>query len=146
MSRSKRTLIEGAISAVPAVVLMAMMVMDARGQEVPAEPVPSPEPEPAPAPVEHPAFGPTHTSLLTVQSVVPDIPKLEQRVVDILRAQDPALTSAQARAKLRIDGKTDVALCLELLIIYQVGLPVQFEAVTITVANEHPVPQSGVAP
>lgn len=97
---------------------------------------------PPPPPDYHPAYGPHHISTLTVESYVPDVPKLEQRVVDILRAADPTLTLADARAKLRINGKTDVARCLELLIIYAVDAPVQFEALSTTVANEHPTPEN----
>lgn len=130
MRDAKREMIDAlkTIARIFFCVLIIVIAIRANSQDAP----------PPPPPDYHPAYGPHHISTLTVESYVPDVPKLEQRVVDILRAADPTLTLADARAKLRINGKTDVARCLELLIIYAVDAPVQFEAMSTTVANEHP--------
>ena len=87
--------------------------------------------------VPYTVFGPEHTSQLTVESNVPDIAKLEAKAVDILRTKS-GLTLAEARAKVRIDGKTDVARCLEYVIMDALQKITQAEVVGITVANQHP--------
>lgn len=131
MQHSKRNMIEGSFAAVLAMILLSAIVRHANGQDAPAPP---------PHPDDHPAFLQLQKMTITVEPYVPDVPKLEQRLVDILRAADPTLTLAAAREKLRIDGKTDVARCLELLMIYVIDQPVQFDAVSITVASQHPEP------
>ena len=51
-----------------------------------------------------------------IVSDTPDIAKLDARCVDIVRAQLPGITLAQARAKVRVKGKTDVRACVNVLI------------------------------
>lgn len=89
---------------------------------------------------DHPAFGQHQVSQLTVEADVPDIPKLEFKVVALLRADDPSLTLAAARARVRIDGKTDVARCMELLIIHTLRGITQAFVVGTVVATQHPEP------
>lgn len=86
---------------------------------------------------EHPAFGAIHTTELKVESTVVDIPKLEAKAVDILRTKY-GLTLAEARDKVRIDGKTDVARCLEYLYINAVTSVVQARVEVTVVAEQHP--------
>lgn len=92
---------------------------------------------------DHPAFGTHHVSQLIVTSDVPDVPKLEAKAVEILRrvgtVTGETMTLAEARAKVRIDGKTDVARCLEIVIIDRLRGIAQARVVGTTVANEHPV-------
>jgi hypothetical protein len=88
----------------------------------------------------HPAFGPTQTSILTVDAEVPDIPKLEAKAIDILRTKY-GLTLAEAREKVRIDGKTDVARCLEYVVINALNGITQATVVGISIQQEHPQPK-----
>jgi|GEM_PF-6508002 len=89
---------------------------------------------------EHPAFGTQHTSTLVVESQVSDIVKLEAKAVDVLRAKY-GLTLDEARAKVRVDGKTDVARCLEYVIINALAGIAQAEVVASVVGNQHPEAQ-----
>lgn len=89
---------------------------------------------------EHPAFGAHQVIQLTITADVPDIPKLEARAVDILRRWDPSLTLAGARAKVRVDGKTDVARCLEYITVYQLQQVSQARITGIRQEAQHPEP------
>lgn len=89
---------------------------------------------------QHPAFGPHQTTQLTVETDVGDIQKLEAKAVDVLRTRY-GLTLTEARAKVRLDGKTDVARCLEFVIINALAGISQAKVVGSVVANEHPVAQ-----
>ena len=89
------------------------------------------EPEP------HPAFGQHHLTNVRVESSVPDIKKLEDKAVTILR-EKYGLTLEEARAKVRIEGKTDVALCLEFVFINALVAVAQAEVSVVTVENAHP--------
>ena len=86
---------------------------------------------------EHPAFGTRHTSTLILEVEVPDITKLEAKAIDILRTKY-GKTLEQARAALRIDGKIDVARCIEFVTINAVQSVAQYSATNVTVGNEHP--------
>lgn len=86
---------------------------------------------------EHPAFGARHISTLVVESDVADVVKLEAKAVDVLRTKY-GLTLDEARAKVRIDGKTDVARCLEHVIINALAGIAQAEVVGSVVGNQHP--------
>lgn len=89
--------------------------------------------------VEHPAFGSHQVTQITATAEV-DIPKAEAKAVDILRKWDPSLTLAQARAKVRIDGKTDVARCMEYIYINAFDGITQAHVVGVRQENQHPVP------
>jgi len=108
------------------VMFWSVLASIAVGQEAPIEP-------------EHPAFGQRHTSTLVVESQVADIPKLEAKAVEVLRAKY-GLTLDEARAKVRVDGKTDVARCLEHVIINALAGIAQAEVVASVVGNQHPEP------
>lgn len=86
---------------------------------------------------EHPAFGNTQSAQLTVDAEVPDIPKLEAKAVDILRTKY-GLTLDEARAKVRIDGKTDVARCLEYVVINALAGITQANVIGSTIVLQHP--------
>lgn len=121
MTHTKRTAIEGAIAFALALVLLFMLVNDANGQEEP-----------------HPAFGAAHKLSLIGEIEVDDIPKIEAKAIDILRTK-LGKTLDEARAMVRVDDKTDVARCIEFVTINAVMGVVQYRAVNVTVANEHPV-------
>lgn len=89
---------------------------------------------------DHPAFAPHQSSTLAVESEVADIPKLEAKAVDVLRAKY-GLTLEEARAQVRIDGKTDVARCLEYVIINAMAGIAQARVVASVVGNQHPEAQ-----
>jgi hypothetical protein len=122
-----------------AIVLLAMIVMDARADE--------------PPPAEHPAFGLQHRYKMDVEAdlQVPEnatpkqiaaaIKKVETRAVAILKRPDSGgLTLEEALAKLRIDGKTDVRRCLEVIFEYQLRSVKQARVIAHQQAAEHPEP------
>jgi hypothetical protein len=86
---------------------------------------------------DHPAFGPTHHTAITADAEVADIPKLEAKAIDILRTKY-GLTLAEARDKVRIDGRTDVARCLEFVYINALQGIAQAKVVATAIANQHP--------
>lgn len=92
--------------------------------------------------VEHPAFGARHVTQLSVTSDVPDIAKLEGRAIDILRkpgtVTGEVMTLEEARAVVRIDGKTDVARCPEVIYAYQLRIVTQAVIDVARISNEHP--------
>lgn len=130
MQHRHRANIEIAIAIVLALLVASVAIRQALGEDV------------------HPAFGSHHTSNLSLDSEVPDIQKLEAKAVEVLRAKY-GLTLSEARAKVRIDGKTDVARCLEFVIINalagitqaNVTASVVAEAHPVSVAEQHPVAQ-----
>lgn len=89
---------------------------------------------------EHPAFAAHQSSTLAVESEVADVPKLEAKAVDVLRTKY-GLTLEEARAKLRVEGKTDVARCLEYVIINALAGIAQARVVASVVGNQHPEAQ-----
>jgi hypothetical protein len=86
---------------------------------------------------EHPAFGAKHTSTLILEIEVADIPKLEAKAIEILRTKH-GQTLEQARAAVRIEGKTDVARCIEFVTINAVQSVAQYTATNVAVGNQHP--------
>ncbi len=138
MTHPKRTSIEAAFCAAIAILLLVMLVMDARAQES--------------APAEHPAFGLEHTYQMVVTANIPlpenatdkqraaAIKKAEDRAVTILRRPDSGgLTIEEARAKVRIDGKTDVRRCFEIIFEYQLRIVTQARVTAHQQAAEHPL-------
>jgi hypothetical protein len=88
---------------------------------------------------EHPAFGTVHRTYMSVEAEVADIGKLETRAIDILVKPDHGgLTRDEARSKLRVDGKTDVARCLEVIYAYQLRIITQARVTASAIANQHP--------
>src|SRR5688572_19446629 len=83
---------------------------------------------------EHPAFGSKHTSTLILEIEVTDIPKLEAKAIEILRTKH-GQTLEEARAAVRIDGKTDVARCIEFVTINAVQSIAQYTATNVAVGN-----------
>lgn len=104
---------------------------------------------------DHPAFDPKQTSVLTVYTETPDIPKLEAKAIEILRrvgtVTGETMTLAEARSKVRIDaagnpdpgGRTDVARCIEIVITDRLRGIVQARVTGVRVANEHPLQAGG---
>lgn len=89
---------------------------------------------------EHPAFGARHTTTLILEVEVADVAKLEAKAIDILRTKY-GKTLTEARELLRVDGKLDVARCIEWVTLNAVTSVVQYQATNVTVANEHPQEQ-----
>ncbi len=118
MTHAKRTAIEGAIAFALGIILLSMLVHSAASED-------------------HPAFGSRHTSTLIVETEVDDIPKLEAKAIDVLRTKH-GLTLEEARSRVRIDGRTDVARCIEVVTINAVQSVAQYRAVNVTVGNQHP--------
>ena len=90
---------------------------------------------------DHPAYGNHQVIQLTVTADVPDIPKAETKAVEILRKWDPSLTLAAARAKVRVDGRTDVARCLEYIYINHLDAITQADVTGIRQEVAHPEPR-----
>jgi hypothetical protein len=97
---------------------------------------------------EHPAFGPHQVIQLTItvdaldvagKPGVPDIAKIETKAVAILRAWDPSITLVDARAKVRVDGRTDVARCMEYIAIDRLNGISQAKVVGVRQEVQHPV-------
>jgi hypothetical protein len=137
MTHPKRTALEAILCAALAIVLMVMLVMDARAEELP--------------PAEHPAFGLHHRYKMDVEADLPlpenptpkevaaAIKKAETRAVAILRRPDSGgLTLEEAQAKVRIDGKTDVRRCLEVIFEYQLRSVKQARVTAHLQEAEHP--------
>ncbi len=93
---------------------------------------------------DHQAFGAHQEIVVTVTAEVPDIAKLEAKAVDILRKWDPALTLTAARAKVRVDGKTDVARCMEYVVINALGSITQAKVSGIRQEVQHPEPAAAL--
>ena len=86
---------------------------------------------------DHPAFEPAQRSMLTVESVTPDIPALESATLDLLTTRY-GLTAEEALAKVRVDGKTDVARCIEFIVIEALRGISQATVIGTVVATQHP--------
>lgn len=140
MQSSNRAAIEFAGAVVLAVITMAMIVNDARGQAT--------QPE-----APHPAFGPVHTSQLTVESEIEDTPagrkRLEDKAIAILRVTGTVtgerMTLAEARAVTRVDGQVNVARCKEIVITNALRSIAQMRVTGVRVGNGHPVVDAGGA-
>lgn len=138
MQHRTRVKYEAAAAVVLLFIALAMLMWarDANSQET----------VPEPAVAEHPAFGARHVSHLTVRSNVADIPKLEAKAVEILRRPGTVtgerMTLPEARAVVRVDGKTDVARCLEIVITDRLRGIVQADVSGVRLANEHPEPKA----
>jgi hypothetical protein len=90
---------------------------------------------------DHPAFALKQRTYISVESDIPEggISKLEARAIDILVKPDHGgLTRDVARAQLRVDGRTDVARCLEVIFQYQLVTVTQAKVVASAIANPHP--------
>lgn len=68
----------------------------------------------------------------------PDIPKLEAKAVAVLRTKR-GLTLAEARAEVRVDGRTDVARCWEIVVRNALAGIVQGQISATAMAHQHPL-------
>lgn len=132
MKKRYRPYLEGALAIILTALLCDLCLRAAFAQDAPVE---------DPAPAENPAFALKQRTYLSVESFIPDggIPKLETRAIDILVKPDHGgLTRDEARAQLRIDARTDVARCLEVIFQYQLEIVTQAKVVATAIANQHP--------
>ena len=132
MTHAKQTIREGILCGTLAVILFGMLISHAAGQD------------------SHPAFGAKQTSALTIETNTADIPKLEEKAIEILRrvgtVTGETMTLTEARAKVRVDangspdakGRTDVARCVEIVVTDRLRGIVQTRVERVTVANTHP--------
>lgn len=100
---------------------------------------------------DHPAFGLEHSFVMRVEAIVPvpenatpaqiaaAIKRVEARAVAILRRADSGgLSLEEARAKVRVDGRTDVRRCLEVIFVYQLRSVTQARVTRHQQAASHP--------
>lgn len=90
-------------------------------------------------PADHSAFSAHGFAIMTVEYDTLDIPKLEAKAVDVLRTKS-GLTLAEARAFLRVDGRTDVARCYEVIIPNHLKSITQGTVIGVRIENQHPAP------
>jgi hypothetical protein len=86
-------------------------------------------------------FQPHQFAEFRVEYTAPDIAKLEERAIAIMRENAPGMTSAQARAFLRVDGKTHVGRCYNVLAFHALGKITQVESVVTQIENQTAVAQ-----
>lgn len=118
MTDYKRNIIHGAVCAALAIILLVMVVRDAKG----AEPFKA-------------------TSVVTVEYEVPDVPKLEAKAVEILRrvgtVTGETMTLVEARAITRPGGVVDVARCWEIVSMDRLRGMAQAKVIAVTVTGSH---------
>lgn len=102
-------------------------------------------------PADHTAFGLTHQIKTTLDVTVPvpenatekqvaaAIKKVEDRAIAILRRPDSGgLTLQEAQAKVRVNGRTDVRRCIEIILDYQMRTITQVRVTGHRQEAEHP--------
>lgn len=124
MQDRKQHIIEGWIAAVLLTILILCLVHRALAQEPPPE---------------HSAFSAHGFAVMTVEYDTLDIAKLEAKAVDVLRTKS-GLTLAEARAFVRVDGRTDVARCYEVIIPNHLKSITQGTVLGVRIENQHPEP------
>lgn len=91
------------------------------------------------------AFSSEGSAEYSIHYTVSDVPKLEAKAIAILRAPPDAggtgtpLTLAEAQARVRVGGRTDVARCIEFVVFDRMKGIVQAHIDAQTIHQEHPV-------
>lgn len=91
-------------------------------------------------PADHSAFSAHGVSSFSLEYDTLDIAKLEAKAVAVLREKS-GLTLAEARGQVRVDGRTDVARCIEIIVPNHLKSITQATVIATVIGHQHPEPQ-----